>query len=235
MDFFWECCVREKLRRTIFCMLTLPDSLLIATGNAHKVDEIRAVLAPLLEAQGVKLLSLRDLPGGLELREPAEIGSTFEENAAIKAREYAAQTGMGCLADDSGLEIDALDGRPGVISSHYCTDGVEVGMSRAERDEANNQRVLREMVGVVGRGARFVCVLALSLPQRNIISVRGVCEGTIGTPPQVPTGGNGFGYDPLFVPTGADVTLAEFTPQEKNRISHRGAALRLLYERLKQG
>jgi non-canonical purine NTP pyrophosphatase (RdgB/HAM1 family) len=136
--------------------------LLLATANPHKVEEMQAIFATLLP--DLRLLSLADLPGGPP-PEPAETGTTFEQNATIKARAYAAASGMACLADDSGLEIDALQGRPGVISSHYCTDGQETGMTRAQRDQANNQRVLRELEGVPPhqRTARFVCTMALCL------------------------------------------------------------------------
>ena len=136
--------------------------LLLATANPHKVEEMQAIFATLLP--DLRLLSLADLPGGPP-PEPAETGTTFEQNATIKARAYAAASGMPCLADDSGLEIDALQGRPGVISSHYCTDGQEAGMTRAQRDQANNERVLRELEGVPpeNRTARFVCTMALAV------------------------------------------------------------------------
>ncbi len=139
------------------------SELVVATSNPHKVREIAAILA----GEGlddVRLVGLADL--GEPIPEPAETGATFEANAAIKALAYARATGRPCLADDSGLEIDALDGRPGVISSHYCTDGREVGMSRDQRDAANNARVLRELEGVPEsrRTARFVCVMALAMP-----------------------------------------------------------------------
>ncbi|HEX8875992.1 MAG TPA: non-canonical purine NTP pyrophosphatase [Phycisphaerales bacterium] len=135
--------------------------LLLATANPHKVEEMQAIFAALLP--DLRLLSLADLPGGPP-PEPAETGTTFEANATIKARAYGVASGMACLADDSGLEIDALQGRPGVISSHYCTDGQETGMTRAQRDQANNQRVLRELEGVApeDRTARFVCTMALA-------------------------------------------------------------------------
>lgn len=139
--------------------------LLLATANPHKVEEMQAIFGSLLP--DLRLLSLADLPGGPP-PEPAETGTTFEQNATIKAKAYAAASGMPCLADDSGLEIDALQGRPGVISSHYCTDGQETGMTRAQRDVANNQRVLRELEGVPPdkRTARFVCTMALCLPNQ---------------------------------------------------------------------
>ena len=200
--------------------------LLLATANPHKVEEMQAIFGSLLP--DLRLLSLADLPGGPP-PEPAETGTTFEQNATIKARAYAAASGMPCLADDSGLEIDALQGRPGVISSHYCTDGQETGMTRAQRDQANNQRVLRELEGVPPhhRTARFVCVMALYLhpAKPNAILVRGTFEGRIGLPTEVPRGSHGFGYDPLFL-VAPDFTHsgAELEPSEKNRLSHRAAA-----------
>ncbi len=141
------------------------DRIVLATSNPHKVEEMRALFA----AGGFALVGLDEAArsAGVTLTEPAEVGQTFEENARIKAESYARQLGMVCLADDSGLEIDALGGRPGVISSHYCTDGREVGMSRAERDAANNARVLGELEGVAAerRGARFVCVMCVAGPR----------------------------------------------------------------------
>ncbi|QKK07876.1 MAG: hypothetical protein HND58_06605 [Planctomycetota bacterium] len=134
--------------------------IVIATGNPHKVAELSRLLA----LPGVEFVGLKDLPGHESFTEPEEVGDTFEANATIKARSYAAQTGLPCLADDSGLEVVALGGAPGVISSHYCTDGREVGMSRAERDAANNAKLLRELEGVPAeeRSARFVCVMVLA-------------------------------------------------------------------------
>jgi XTP/dITP diphosphohydrolase len=199
-------------------------TIVLATGNAHKVEELRAILGPAVPR--VRLLGLRDLPGSFA--EPAETGATFEANAAIKARAYAAATGMECLADDSGIEIDALGARPGVISSHYCTDGRETGMTRDQRDTANNQRVLRELEGMAPerRGARFVCVIALARPgDQAVHHFRGTFEGRIGLPPRVPAGTHGFGYDPLFL-VAPDFTRtgAELDPAEKNRLSHRAQA-----------
>lgn len=198
-------------------------SIILATGNPHKVSELRAIFS----AAGTHTLPLNELPGEPP-REPAETGETFEENATIKAVSYAGQTGRLCLADDSGLEVDALGGAPGVISSHYATDGQETGLSRAERDTANNARLLRELAGVreSSRSARFVCVMVVADPRGNIIAKsRGVLEGRIGTPPAVPRGENGFGYDPLFVLPRPDTrTSAELSTEEKNRLSHRAAA-----------
>jgi XTP/dITP diphosphohydrolase len=213
--------------------------IVIATGNPHKVSELRAMLA----LPGVEFIGLAEM--GTELTEPAETGATFDENATIKARAYAAQTGLPCLADDSGLEVDALGGAPGVISSHYSTGGREAGLSREERDAANNARLLRELEGVSPerRSARFVCVMVLSAapPDRGnregpapiLVTTRGTFEGRIGLPGEVPRGSNGFGYDPLFL-VGPDFThtSAELEPPEKNGLSHRGAAARAMLAEL---
>lgn len=210
--------------------------IVIATGNPRKVKELRAIF----EEAGLEVVGLGDLSVGTEGKtfvEPEETGTTFAQNAAIKAGAYARQTGRLCVADDSGLEIDALEGRPGVISSHYCTDGREVGMSRAQRDDANNQRVLRELAGVPTqrRAARFVCQMSAASPDGRILATaRGTFEGRIGEPPAVPRGDSGFGYDPLFlVAPGFRQTSAELEAAEKNRLSHRGAAARALAMQLR--
>jgi len=199
--------------------------IVLATANPHKVDEMRAIFASL--TPGMRLIGLGEL-GGNPPPEPAETGTTFEDNSAIKAISYAKATECTCLADDSGLEIDALGGRPGVISSHYCTEGREAGMSRAERDAANNKRVLHELDGVAPekRTARFVCVMTLSSAQGKILGrVRGIFEGRIGIAGDVPRGADGFGYDPLFLVAPAFVlTSAELSAEEKNRVSHRRSA-----------
>lgn len=206
------------------------DPIVIATGNPHKVEELRAIFA----REGVQVIGLKDLPGPEQFAEPAEPGETFEANATIKALSYARQTGRVCLADDSGLEVDALGGAPGVISSHYATDGRETGAGRGERDQANNERLLRELGGVppARRTARFVCVMCLAAAPdvgnsegRILATCRGTFEGRIGLPGEVPRGQNGFGYDPLFLlPEPDQRTSAELPPGEKNRLSHRGAA-----------
>ncbi len=199
--------------------------IVLATTNPHKVEEMRAIFAG-ESLPGVQLLGLADLPGHGAFTEPEESGTTFEQNAAIKAVSYAEQTGEVCLADDSGLQIDALSGRPGVISSHYGTDGRETGMTRAQRDVANNTRVLHELVGVPDslRTARFVCVMVLASPA-ILASARGTFEGRIGTPPRVPAGSSGFGYDPLFlVAPSFTRTSAEMATDDKNTLSHRAVA-----------
>jgi XTP/dITP diphosphohydrolase len=208
--------------------------IVLATANPHKVHELRAIFAH----EFLKDIELVGLDAcGFATREPDETGTTFEQNATIKAIEYARQTGMICLADDSGLEVDALGGRPGVISSHYCSDGREEGMSRELRDASNNARVLRELASVPfdQRAARFVCVMALAVPRREVCVLRGTCEGRIGLPPRVPAGAHGFGYDPLFlVAPEFSRTSAELAPQEKHAVSHRGAAARAMAQHIRQ-
>ncbi len=198
--------------------------LLAATSNPHKLSELRAIFGPL----GVSIVGLGDIPGG-PFAEPEETGATFEDNARIKAIAYAAMTGRSCLADDSGLEVDALRGAPGVHSAYYA--GASGG--RAERDARNNAKLLCELAGVPTerRGARFVCCMCVAEPTGRIVAEsRGTFEGRIGFEPR---GSKGFGYDPLLVlPDGR--SSAELSEAEKNARSHRGeAALRLaaLFER----
>ena len=212
------------------------DPIVLASGNPHKLEEMNDLLQGKLTLLSLEAAALQR---GINVHEPAEPGLTFEANAAIKAISYAQQLAMPCLADDSGLEIDALHGRPGVISSHYCTDGAEVGMTRTQRDTANNQRVLREMDGEAPalRTARFVCVLCIAVPSlaerepEVIASIRGTFDGRIGEAGEVPRGANGFGYDPLFlVGPGFVRTSAEMSAVEKNRLSHRAVAAAKLVE-----
>ncbi|MBL8745627.1 MAG: RdgB/HAM1 family non-canonical purine NTP pyrophosphatase [Phycisphaerae bacterium] len=196
--------------------------LLAATSNPHKLDELRAIFAPL----GVRVLGLSEIPGG-PFPEPVEDGATFEANARIKAVAYAAMTGRVCLADDSGLEVDALGGAPGVHSAYY---GGTAG-GRSERDARNNARLLRELDGVPAerRTARFVCCMCVADPSGGVLAEsRGTYEGRIGTGPR---GENGFGYDPLLIlPDGR--SSAELSEAEKNSMSHRGAAARLIGPRV---
>ena len=214
--------------------------ILLATGNPHKIEEMNAIFATLAGGR-FRFVSLADACPGRTLVEPAETGTTFEQNATLKALGYAAQTGRPCLADDSGLEVDALGGRPGVISSHFATDGRETGASRAERDAANNARLLRDLAGTPDdrRTARFVCVMVLAAPPGSggggggpvvLASARGTFEGRIG---HAPRGAHGFGYDPLFlVAPEYSRSSAELAPDAKNALSHRGAAARRLADRL---
>ncbi len=184
--------------------------ILIATANRHKVEEISALLPPELP---VKFLSMADFPG---LALPPETGSTLEENAGLKARAAATASGRWALADDTGLEVDALGGAPGVYSGRY---------SGKERDyPANNAKLLHEMAATPPgrRTARFRSVVALASPDGKLLLAEGRLEGVISVDPR---GSNGFGYDPLFIPQGMGKTLAELSFEEKNRISHRAISL----------
>ena len=196
------------------------NTLLLATSNPHKVEEVAATLRPL----GWQICTLQDVADGRSLpSEPIEDAPDFEGNAAIKAKAYAAWSGIPTLADDSGLEVDALGGAPGVHSARWSgVDG-----DRATRDAANNQKLVEALQTTpqVKRSARFVCVLCLAEPNGAVRHmVRGMMEGHITTDPR---GENGFGYDPhLMLPEGR--TSAELSPDEKNNRSHRGQACRAL-------
>jgi XTP/dITP diphosphohydrolase len=195
------------------------ETLTIATSNPHKVEEIEAVLGPL----GIRCVPL----GRTDIPEPEEDGATFEMNARIKAVAYARALGTTVLADDSGLEVDALGGAPGVHSARYAG----IGASRSERDAANNAKLLRALESVPDerRTARFVCVLVVARADGSIVAeARGHFEGRIG---HASRGANGFGYDPLLVLEDGR-TSAELSSDEKNARSHRGNALRALVARL---
>ncbi len=206
------------------------DSLLIATGNAGKAREFREMLGG-ASAEGAGVLrlewrSLSDMPPGPDVE---ETGRTFRANACLKATAYAKRYNAWTLADDSGLEVDALGGSPGVLSARWA---VHNGTGKGDAD--NNATLLRQLENVPDdrRTARFVCVLALSNPQGQIIlTVRDTLEGRI---LHAPRGANGFGYDPLFLVDGFGRTSAELSPAEKHAISHRGKALRQLKEMLER-
>jgi XTP/dITP diphosphohydrolase len=188
--------------------------LLLATNNAHKVAEIRAILAD----TPVELLTLADVQGMPD--DIPETGHTFEANALQKADFVYKRTGMLCAADDSGLEVHALGGRPGVHSKRYAPEATA---------EANNRKLLAELDGCTDRSARFRCVLALVGPGVRG-TVDGACEGSIGT---VPVGTDGFGYDPVFWPRETPGrTMAQLSMADKNAISHRGRAFSRLLELL---
>lgn len=193
--------------------------LVIATGNRGKIREMLEALSGL----PVEILTRDDFASWPDL---VEDGKTFEENAAAKAVSLARWAGMPALADDSGLEVRALGGAPGVISAHYAGAHGD--------DEANIARLMREMEDIEprDRGARFVCVLALASPAGELVRIRETCEGAIS--PQ-PRGEMGFGYDPVFIPEGGERTMAELTLEEKNALSHRGKALRRLRSLLEAG
>lgn len=182
--------------------------LVIATRNKHKLEEIRAIFhQPALE-----IVSAFDFP---DIPDVEEDGQTFEANAVKKAVTLATATGFWALADDSGLEVDALNGAPGVYSARYAGEPVNY--------KANNEKLLEEMMVVGDRTARFRCVIALSSPTGVARTVEGSCEGSIGFEE---CGEGGFGYDPVFIPEGHTLTFAELEPEAKNAISHRGLALR---------
>ena len=179
--------------------------IVAATANQHKFEEYRALLGD----QDVELQSLLDYPG---FTPSPETGSTFKENAALKAVEASRYCDRPTFADDSGLEITALDNAPGIYSARYGKD-----------DADRIGRVLRELEGKTDRSARFVCVIAIAINGEVIETFEGVMEGTI---IDAPRGENGFGYDPIFVPAGESRTFAEMSFEEKNQISHRARALK---------
>ncbi|MDD4236941.1 MAG: XTP/dITP diphosphatase [Desulfotomaculaceae bacterium] len=183
--------------------------VVLATGNEGKVREIADILAP----HGVEVISLREFP---ELGEIIENGNTFRENAMIKATTVSGHTGLLALADDSGLEVDALDGAPGIYSSRFAGEGKD--------DQANNLKLLDLLSGMPAehRTARFQCVVAIAEPDGWVHIAEGSCEGVI---VEEPRGQGGFGYDPLFYVPAYDRTFAELEPAIKNKISHRAKAL----------
>ncbi len=186
--------------------------LIVATRNSGKLEEIRQVLQGNIEI----LLSLADFPG---LPEIIEDGHTFEENALKKARTIASEIGKPVIADDSGLAVDALDGRPGIYSARFSGENAS--------DENNNAKLLMEMSGipVEKRAASFHCAIALCFPDGFFRTFEGKLEGII---IDIPRGCHGFGYDPLFFIPEYGKTLAELTPELKNMISHRARALEKL-------
>lgn len=188
----------------------------VATANPHKVEELAAIFA---EAAIAGAVELEALPAGVVM--PEETGSSFLANARLKARAVVAATGRPALADDSGLEVDAIGGDPGVFSARYS------GVVGAGADAANNAKLLAELAGIHGpnRRARFRCVLVVASPEGPEVVAQGSIEGFI-----LPAarGQGGFGYDPLFQPEGDTRSLAEYAPEEKNRVSHRGQAARQL-------
>jgi len=190
-----------------------PGRLVIASHNQGKVREIRALLAPF----GIEPVAA----GDLGLPEPEETGTTFAENAATKALAWHRAGGLPSLADDSGLCVDALDGRPGVHSARFAGAGAG--------DRENCELLLRLMEGIRRRSAHFVCVVALAVSEETVITATGQCEGVILTEPR---GENGFGYDPVFLDPGSGRTFAELSAEEKNALSHRRKALEELKGKL---
>jgi XTP/dITP diphosphohydrolase len=177
--------------------------LVLATHNAHKVDELRRILGARLD--GIELV-------GYTGPEPVEDGDTFEANALIKARAAAAHTGLAAIADDSGIAVDALDGAPGIHSARYAG-------TRDDRD--NLLLLLKNLSGSDDRRAQFLCAAALVLPDGFEHVEVGIWSGTV---LEEPVGGGGFGYDPIFKPAGYSVSAAELSADEKNAVSHRSLA-----------
>jgi XTP/dITP diphosphohydrolase len=195
-------------------------TLLVASRNAKKLAEMRRIIDR-AGIEGVEVVGLDEVP---EFDEAPETGAKFEDNAVEKARDAVAATGFATVADDSGIEIDALNGMPGVLSARWA------GSQRD--DQANLELVLDQLTDVPDDrlGAAFVCATALVLTDGTEIVVRGVWPGTV---VRKPRGTNGFGYDPIFIPEGETRTSAELLTEEKDAISHRGRALSLLLPHLR--
>jgi XTP/dITP diphosphohydrolase len=198
--------------------MPFPPTIALATHNPHKLRELDRICA--------------DWPVGwvsVVTRDPAdfpdvdETGTTYLDNALLKARATAEALGIPALADDSGIEVDALGGRPGPRSARYAGEQAS--------DEENLSALIQAIRGIpaAGRTARYRCVAALAYPDGAVEHQEGVCEGTLRT---APAGDGGFGYDPIFTPVGWDVTMAELSDEQKDRISHRGRAFRALREAL---
>jgi XTP/dITP diphosphohydrolase len=195
--------------------LRFPERILIATRNPGKIKEILRICS----AWPVRWLTHEDA----DWPDVAETASSYLDNALLKARAAAEATGEAALADDSGIEVDALGGAPGARSARFAGPDAT--------DDENLRALLRAVAGVPGGGrtARYRAVAAMAWPDGTELSTEGVCEGALETAPR---GSGGFGYDPIFVPGGWDSTMAELSAEEKDRISHRGRALRALGERL---
>ncbi len=190
--------------------------LIIASNNAHKLTEMKAILSPFFD----DVQSMRE--AGIE-HETVEDGTTFMENAVKKARELAEISGHAAIADDSGICVDALDGAPGIYSARFS--GVHGD------DKANNRLLLQKLQGVENRAAHYTCAIALCWPDGKMLTAEDYFYGEIG---QEEKGTNGFGYDPLFFLPEYGCTSAQISPEEKNRISHRGKALRKLVKLLEE-
>jgi XTP/dITP diphosphohydrolase len=191
---------------------------IIATHNPKKLEELSRILKPL----GIQAVTATDL--GFNLEEVEETGSTFEENAVLKAAAACKQSGLPAVADDSGLEVDALQGAPGVLSARYAGDNAT--------DTDRNNKLLAEMADIPEdkRTARFVSAICCVFPSGDMVTARGECNGKIG---YQPVGENGFGYDPLFIVSNG-LSYAQLSNEDKDAISHRGNALRLFSARLKE-
>lgn len=196
--------------------MIMTKKIVFATGNAGKVKEIRMILADL----GMEVLSMKEAGIRLDIEED---GTTYEENALIKARAVAAYTDAIVMADDSGLEVDALNKEPGVYSARYLGEDTPYSIKNAE--------IIKRLEGLEGeqRSARFVCAIAAVFPDKSEVTTRATIEGQIGFEEK---GTNGFGYDPIFYVPEFGKTTAELTEEEKNQVSHRGKALELMKKEL---
>ncbi|MGO5082198.1 XTP/dITP diphosphatase [Oscillospiraceae bacterium LCP25S3_F9] len=191
-------------------------TFVIASNNPKKVNELNRILNPM----GITAKTAKEM--GVSLDDVEETGTTFVENARLKARAAFERTKLPCIADDSGLMVDALNGAPGVYSARYSGENAT--------DSANNKKLLAELSEVqpARRTAKFVCVICCILENGKEIIAYGECIGTIATKPQ---GSDGFGYDPLFIVEGGK-SFAQLSPEEKDKISHRGNAIRILKQQL---
>ncbi|HCU07522.1 MAG TPA: non-canonical purine NTP pyrophosphatase [Clostridiales bacterium] len=193
--------------------------IVAATQNSHKIREMEAITA----AFGMEILSQEE--AGLPKTDIEETGTTFEENSAIKARTICSLSGLPAIADDSGLSVDALGGAPGIYSARYAGPDAD--------DQANNAKLLEALCAVpeAERTGRYVSVITLAYPDGRLLTARGECTGVL---LRSPRGEGGFGYDPLFVPDGTNMTFAEMPADLKNQISHRARALERLREILRE-
>lgn len=189
---------------------------ILASNNAHKLEEIKRILLPL----GINVIGAKE--AGVDLADIKETGKTFEENARIKAKAFVEHTNMPSIGDDSGLMVDALNGEPGIYSARYAGEGAPAGKA--------TEKVLNKLKNVDNedRTATFVTAICCLFPDGREIVVHGECHGKVG---YKPIGENGFGYDPIFI-TEDGRTFAQLTPEEKDKISHRGNALRKLKKAL---
>lgn len=191
--------------------------LILATQNKNKVIELKRLLS---DYPHYEVLSLSDIN---ILDDIEETGTTFESNAKLKAMHIHKLTGLACIADDSGIEIEALNNEPGVYSARYLDEDTSY--------EIKNQSILDRLEGIDNRKARFVSVVCLILSDHEIHTFEGIMPGSIGYEPR---GNNGFGYDPIFIPEGYDISYAQMDLETKNQLSHRGQALRKAVEYLEK-
>lgn len=199
----------------------MSTKIVLATRNHHKVEELREILADVCAELGLDIVGLDEFP---DVPDVVEDGVSFEENALLKATSACKATGLPALADDSGLVVDVLGGAPGIFSARW---------SGGAGDRANLELLLAQLADVRDdhRGAAFVCAAALVLPDGRGAAELGRFPGTVAREPR---GAGGFGYDPIFVPTGSERTLAEYTAEEKNGVSHRALAFRALRPHLRE-